>query len=189
MTELAASVRVGDLVFARIPALPFRRVAAATQTWTNHVGIVVDTEGREPAVAESKIPVSGVTTLSRFVRRSEGSRTAVLRLKDPLTASQQQAIAAAARKRYWIFYDAGFNLFSRRQFCSRFVREVVHEATGAMIGEVESFSTLFADNPQADIGFWRLWFFGRIPWARQTVTPVSLLQSPHLTPVFDGVVG
>jgi len=188
MSELAARLRVGDLVFTRIPVLPFRRVAAATRTWTNHVGIVIDTDGAEPAVAESKIPLSGTTTLSRFVQRSEGCRAAVLRLKEPLTASQQQAIAAAARKRARIFYDTGFNLFSRRQFCSRFVREVVHEATGAVIGEVESFSTLFAGNPQADIGFWRLWFFGRIPWARQTVTPASMMHSTNLTPVFDGVV-
>ena len=94
----------------------------------------------------------------------------------------------AARRRAAIFYDTGFNLFSRRQFCSRFVREVLHEATGTLVGEVESFSTLLARNPQADVGFWRLWFFGRIPWQRRTVTPASLLESPHLQPVFDGFV-
>ena len=187
-SELAARLAVGDVVFIRIPVLPFRRVAAATNTWTNHVGIVVDTSGAEPSVAESSFPLSGTTALSRFIGRSEGRRAAVARLRQPLSPEQRRAVAAAARKRSAIFYDTGFNLSSRRQFCSRFVREVLFEATGTLVGEVESFSTLFARNPQADLGFWRLWFFGRIPWARQTVTPVSLLHSPHLTNVFDGFV-
>ena len=186
--DLARRLQVGDVVFIRIPVLPFRRVAAATNSWTNHVGIVVEVSGKGPTVAESKFPLSGTTTLSRFVARSEGRRAAVLRLKEPLSLQQQQIVAMAARRRAAIFYDTGFNLFSRRQFCSRFVREVLHEATGTLVGEVESFSTLLARNPQADVGFWRLWFFGRIPWQRRTVTPASLLESPHLQPVFDGFV-
>jgi hypothetical protein len=68
------------------------------------------------------------------------------------------------------------------------VREVLHEATGTLVGEVESFSALLARNPATDVGFWRLWFFGRIPWERRTVTPASLLESPHLRAVFDGFV-
>jgi Permuted papain-like amidase enzyme, YaeF/YiiX, C92 family len=187
-SELAAQLCIGDVVFIRIPVLPFRRVAAATNTWTNHVGIVVDTSGPEPSIAESKFPLSRMTPLTRFIGRSDGRRAAVSRLRNPLTAGQQSAIAAAARRRSAILYDTGFNLLSGRQFCSRFVREVVHEATGTLIGEVETFATLLERNPDADLSFWRLWFFGRIPWARQTVTPVSLLRSPHLVPVFDGVV-
>ena len=185
---LAERLSVGDIVFIRIPVLPFRRVAAATNSWTNHVGIVVDASGAEPAIAESKFPFSGTTALSRFIGRSEGRRAAVARLREPLSPEQRRAVAVAARKRSAIFYDTGFNLFSGRQFCSRFVREVLYEATGMLVGEVETFSTLLSRNPHAGLGFWRLWFFGRIPWARQTVTPVSLLESPHLVTVFDGFV-
>lgn len=185
---LAERLRVGDVVFIHIPVLPFRRVAAATNSWTNHVGIVVEASGAEPAIAESKFPLSRTTALSRFIERSEGRRAAVARLREPLSPEQQRAVAQAARRRNAIFYDTGFDLFSRRQFCSRFVREVLHEATGALVGDVESFSTLLARNPHADLSFWRLWFFGRIPWARQTVTPASLLQSPQLMTVFDGFV-
>ena len=32
-----------------------------------------------------------------------------------------------------VFYDTGFNLESQRQFCSRFVREVIFEATGVVL--------------------------------------------------------
>src|SRR6185437_11009605 len=41
VSEVESALRVGDLVFTRIPWSPFRQVAEVTGTWTNHVGIVV----------------------------------------------------------------------------------------------------------------------------------------------------
>jgi Permuted papain-like amidase enzyme, YaeF/YiiX, C92 family len=184
---LAPSLRVGDVVFIRIDAKPFREVAQATRSWTNHVGVVVDTSGTEPLIAESKFPFSRTTLLSAFVARSEGGRVAVSRLHAPLSAEQERAIALAAEQRVGVFYDTGFNLHSPRQFCSRYVREVLAEATGIHVGEVETFETLFANNPQANLGFWRLWYFGRIPWSRETVTPESVRRSTALVAVFDGI--
>ena len=77
-------------------------------------------------------------------------------------------------------------MHSRRQFCSRFVHEVIQEAIGVQVGDIQSLAQLFGQNPQANVGFWRLWYFGNIPWARQTITPASMLSSPRLKPVFDG---
>ena len=184
---LAPSLKVGDVVFIRVAARPFREVAAATDSWTNHVGIVIDTAGDEPLIAESTFPLSRTTKLSKLAARSEGGRLAVARLKAPLTPEQQQQLAAAAERRTGIFYDTGFDLHSRRQFCSRYVREVIEEATGTRVGEVETFAALLTRRPQTDLGFWRVWYFGQIPWQRETVTPASLLRSPELVPVFDGV--
>ena len=189
LPSLASQLKVGDVVFIRVDSLPFIKVASATNSWTNHVGIVVDTSGAEPMVAESHIPVSGMTPLSRYVGRSEAGRVAVLRLSEPLTAAQQQTLANSARRRAGIYYDAGFNLHSNREFCSRYVREVVQDATGTGLGEVQTFATMLHQNPQADLGFWRAWYFGSIPWARETVTPASLLNDDRLRPVFDGFVG
>ncbi|MEO8059504.1 MAG: YebB family permuted papain-like enzyme [Burkholderiales bacterium] len=183
---LAPTLNVGDVVFIRVAARPFREVAAATDSWTNHVGIVTDTSGHEPLIAESTFPLSRTTRLSKFVARSDGGRVAVARLKTPLTAEQRQQIVGAAKRRSGIFYDTGFDLHSRRQFCSRYVREVIEEATGVHVGEVETFAALLTRRPQTDLGFWRLWYFGQIPWQRETVTPASLLRSPELVPVFDG---
>jgi len=39
--ELEDTLRAGDIVFTRISGTPFRQIADATGTWTNHVGIVV----------------------------------------------------------------------------------------------------------------------------------------------------
>ena len=183
---LGKTLAVGDLVFIRIGAYPFRKVADATGTWTNHVGIVLDASGPEPLIGESRFPYSGSTTLARFVARSVGGRVAVMRLPVPLTEAQRQAVVAAAARREHVFYDTGFDLHSRRQFCSRYVREVLQDGAGIEVGRVERFETLLAHSPNADVGFWRLWYFGSIPWTRETVTPASVLRTPGLTTVFDG---
>ena len=187
VTALAPGLQVGDVVFIRIPARPFREVADATGSWTNHVGIVTDVSGGEPQVAESRFPWSGSTTLSRFAARSDGGRLAVARLSPPPTPAEQARIQAAAAHREGVLYDTGFDLHSKRQFCSRFVREVLVEATGRAVGDVETFATLLARQPDAHLGFWRAWYFGRIPWQRETVTPASVLRSPELALVFDGI--
>ena len=182
---LAPTLKVGDVIFIRAKAKPFREVAAATDSWTNHVGVVVDIDGAEVMIGESTFPFSRTTTLSRFIARSENKRVAVSRLSFPLTPEQAQKVAKAAQLRSGIFYDTGFDLHSQRQFCSRYVREVLQEATGVTVGEIETFGSLLQRHPQADLGFWKIWYFGQIPWQRQTVTPASLLRSPQLTPIFD----
>lgn len=187
VARLARSLQVGDIVFTRVGAYPFRKVAEATGTWTNHVGIVLDVSGQEPVIGESRFPFSGSTTLSRFVARSAGGRVAVMRLPTPLTRAQQIAIVAAAAQREHVFYDTGFDASSHRQFCSRYVREVLQQGAGVEVGRVQTFRQLLADAPRADVGFWRVWYFGSIPWQRETVTPASVLHTPGLRTVFDGV--
>lgn len=186
--NLKDTLAVGDIVFVHIGALFFSKVARDTGSWTNHVGIVTDISGPEPIVCESTIPFSKRTKLSTFINRSKDRRVTVKRLPEPLTPIQQQAIRTAANKRLWRLYDGGFNLASRKQFCSRFVYEVLKEALGVELGKVQTLRELLDENPQADMRFWRAWYFGRIPWERKTVTPASQLNDPKLTVVFDGNV-
>ena len=134
LAMLGPTLKVGDVVFIHVAVLPFEEVAIATDSWTNHVGVVVDTSGPEPLVAESAFPLSRITPLSRFVRRSGAGRLAVTRLEEDLTDVQQEAIRLAAQRRLGVFYDTGFDLHSRRQFCSRFVREVLKEGAGTTVG-------------------------------------------------------
>lgn len=176
---------IGDVIFISVKAKPFREVAAATNSWTNHVGVVISIDGKEPLIGESTFPVSRTTTLSKFVARSEYERFAVARLTTALSLEQQQRLVNAALHRTGVLYDTGFDLYSRRQFCSRFVREVLMEATGVQVGEAQTFANLLRQQPMAKLGFWRVWYFGRIPWERVTVTPASLLQSAKLQMVFD----
>jgi hypothetical protein len=183
---LGRQLRVGDVVFIRIPIQPFTQVASTTSSWTNHVGIVIDVSGKEPLIAESRFPLSGQTTWTRFVKRSDRGRVAVSRLSVPLDQQQQIKLQHAVDERRHVFYDTGFDLHSGRQFCSRYVREVLQEAVGVELGEIEDFDTLLKRNPKANQRFWRVWYFGRIPWQRETVTPASLLRDSKMQPVFDG---
>lgn len=183
LPQLLEQLHRGDLVFIRVPTPLFMQVADATGTWTNHVGVVIDEAG---TIAESRFPLSGATSLRQFVRRSTRGRVAVRRLCRPLAPPERARIGAAARRRMGIVYDTGFNLHSRRQFCSRYAREVIAEATGEELGTIECLADLLRARPEAPLWFWQLWYFGRIPWDRQTVTPASLLHSPALKTVFDG---
>ncbi|WP_175714368.1 YebB family permuted papain-like enzyme [Burkholderia ambifaria] len=182
---LSAEPEIGDIVFIRVTVRPFLEVASATRSWTNHVGIVVGERGGEPLVAESTFPLSRVTTMSRFLARSDRGACVIARLKQPLDAAQRRRLVDAAMRRLGVVYDTGFNLASRRQFCSRFVREVVRDATRIVLGDVETFDALLRRNPDHPLGFWKIWYFGRIPWQRRTVTPASLLDSSELRVVAD----
>ncbi|WP_175866950.1 YebB family permuted papain-like enzyme [Burkholderia contaminans] len=182
---LPVEPEIGDIVFIRVTVRPFLEVASATRSWTNHVGIVIGERGGEPLIAESTFPLSRVTTMSRFLARSDRGACVIARLKQPLDAAQRRRLVEAAMCRIGVVYDTGFNLASHRQFCSRFVREVVRDATRIVLGDVETFDMLLRRNPDHPLGFWKIWYFGRIPWRRRTVTPASLLGSGALRVVAD----
>lgn len=186
LRELEGLLREGDIVFTRIAGAPFSQIADATRTWTNHVGIVVGFNRLGAVIAESRVPFSCRTLFAFFARRSAQGRVAVLRPNQQLSDENIRRLRGAVRRRLGRFYDTGFSLKSGRQFCSRFVREVLEESTGIVVGDVETFRDLLARNPDADLRLWRLWYFGRIPWERTTVTPASLYGSPCLSVVFDG---
>jgi hypothetical protein len=186
--ELEGTLRTGDIVFTRIRWTPFRQIADVTGTWTNHVGIVVGFDGVGAVVAESRLPLSRRTRFNNFVRRSARGRVAVLRLPRPLSGEEIERLQRATGCRLGRLYDTGFSLRSRRQFCSRFVREVLEESTGVVVGQVTTFRDLLDRKPGTDLRLWKAWYFGRIPWERATVTPQSLYASPSLKVVFDGTL-
>lgn len=188
LRELAATMRVGDLVFIRIRFPPFTAIASATDTWTNHVGIVVEFNSSGPIIAESRFPLSRRSPLTAYVRRSENGRVAVLRLPRRLTEEESERVRAAVHVRLGCLYDTGFNIDSRRQFCSKFVREVLKEACGESLGGIITLGALLAQRPETDLRLCKLWYFGKIPWTRRTVTPASLYFDPALQVAFDGTL-
>jgi hypothetical protein len=182
---IAKNLAVGDIVFIRIGGPLFARVAATTQSWTSHVGIIVDYQQGDWIVAESGIPFVRKTPLRKFLDRSEDEKFSIRRLRTPLTDSQRRALLAFADSQMGKLYSLGFNLESSDTFCSKFVHDDVYASTHQSIGEVETFDHLLHRNPDAPIMFWRVWFLGFIPWQRTTITPASELESPMLTPVAE----
>ena len=179
------ALQVGDVVFIRIPVGLFLKVAQASNSWSNHVGVVVGHDGTDWVVAESCVPRVRKGRFADFVARSDQGSFVVRRLHRALSDDEQDKLRAAADRRMGTLYHTGFALRSRRQFCSKFVHEVLAEACGEEVGEIETFATLLARNPQVSLRFWRVWYFGRIPWQRETITPDSLLRSPRLMTTAD----
>jgi hypothetical protein len=176
------SCKTGDIIFIRINNPLYRRVAMVTRSWTSHVGIVVE-EGGEILVAESTIPVSKKTPLAHFLQKSYAGQYAIKRLQQDLTTQQQERIRAEINQRLGIWYHIGFKYDSPRQFCSKFVYDVFYAALGIEIGRLETFRELLQPNVADQLWFWRLWFFGCIPWNRRTVTPASQFLSDALATV------
>jgi Permuted papain-like amidase enzyme, YaeF/YiiX, C92 family len=185
---VASKPAVGDIVFTRIGGPIFSRVAATTQSWTSHVGIIVDYRNGDWIVAESGIPTVRKTPLRRFLGRSEGQEFSIRRLKTEPTDTEKLAMRRFADSQMGKFYSLGFDLQSRKTFCSKFVHDAVFESTHQSIGEIESFGHLLHRNPDAPLLFWRTWFLGFIPWQRTTITPASELESPLLRIVIQNQV-
>lgn len=182
---VALELRPGDLVFVATPNYLYRHVARATGCPASHVGIVF-ADGRDGwVVAESAVPRSRFLPLGRFLAHSDGGWFAVRRLGNDLSEAQVKALRAACEVRMGRWYHLGFDYGSPRQFCSKFVYEVYREALGVEIGEIETFGALLRGNPRERLGFWKLWFFGRIPWSRRTVTPASQLRSPAMRTLYS----
>ena len=180
LQAMSASLRSGDIIFISVPYYLFRKVSETTQCPANHVGIVFRDPERGWIVAESAVPLSRYTPLAKFIARSRGGWCEIRRLKGGLTEEQARALQAECDARMGILYHTGFRYESNRQFCSKFVHDAYQSALGVEVGELEPFSHLLARNPQAGLGFWRGWYFGRIPWNRITVTPASQFESPLL---------
>lgn len=183
--NLPEKYEIGDIVFTCIGAALFGQIASASRCWSNHVGIIIGHDGTDYQVAESRIPLSTVTTLTRFIERSTGHRYAVRRLAGGLTAEQKQSIVKQIPSRLHKLYHTGFKYESSRQFCSKFVFDIYKEALCTEVGDVETFKQLLLSNPDAKLTFWKFWFLGSIPWDRKTVTPASLWHHNKLTLIYQ----
>ena len=179
---------VGDIVFTRIRGPIFTRVAVTTKSWTSHVGIIVDYQHGDWIVAESGIPCVRKTPLRKFLGRSDNQRFSIMRLRTEPNDDEKRAMLKFADSQVGKFYALGFDLQSRKTFCSKFVHDVVNESTHQSIGEIETFDHLLHSNPDTPLAFWRTWFFGFIPWQRTTITPASELVSPSLKIVIQNHV-
>ena len=182
---LESYLKPGDLLFTSIPNPLYRRIAEATGTKATHVGIAFYVEKCGWMVAESKVPFAKFTPLWKFVARSDGGWLVVRRVNGGLAPDQVEAILRECKVRVGKLYDLGFRFESARQYCSKFVYQAYDVALGIRIGSLETFADLLNLNPDTPQWFWRLWFFGSVPWSRLTITPASIIRSPALKTVWE----
>jgi len=178
-------IKPGDIIFLSIPNALYRRVAETTGSKASHVGIVFYDVINGWVVAESTIPCVKYTPLEEFfLSHTDNHWVAVRRLKTGLSSLQVQQLRMECDLRVGKLYHLGFCYNSPRQFCSKLVYDVYLVATGIKIGTLEPFSELLRRKQGTSLLFWRLWFFGAIPWSRTTVTPASQMESEMLETVF-----
>jgi hypothetical protein len=175
----------GDVLFTSIPNFLYRRVAKATGSVTSHVGIAFYDPDAGWLVAESAVPTVRYSRIADFISRSDKGWLVVRRMRGGLSSDQVTSLRHECDKRMGKLYHLGFHYSSSRQFCSKFVYETYLAALEVEVGTLESFRTLLNSLPDTPLLFWRLWFLGRIPWARLTVTPASQLISDKLETVWE----
>lgn len=178
-------LKEGDVVFIATANALYRRVARDTNSLASHVGILFADGNGGWEVAESTFPVAKYTPLNEFLDRSDNGWFCIRRLKDEIKAEQIVALRAQCDQRMGIPYHAGFNYESRKLFCSKLVYEVFRDVLGIEVGELETFRELLSKKQDPSLFFWRLWFFGFIPWQRLTVTPASQMISKRLLTVSE----
>lgn len=185
--EITEDLQVGDIVFIRVANFLYRRVAQATGSWTSHVGVIHSQKDGVWKVAESTVPFSRITTLEKFIKRSENGIVSIKRLPAQLTDAEKSRLQKAAEQRLGVLYHLGFDHDSKYMYCSKFVYKVYKQALNLEIGEIENFRSLINKQPDLPLTFWKLWFFGNIPWERNTLSPGSQYKSDLLLTVHDNL--
>jgi hypothetical protein len=174
----------GDVVFTSNHNYLFRRVERDTMTWTSHTGQVFKNDRNEWVIYESTWPKSKITPLCEFMQRSYEDRAEIKRLSSGLTTSQIRIMKMAATRQLGLSYDQGFDYDDKKtSFCSKFIFNN-YSAIGIDIGQLHTFQALLDENPDMDISFWKVWYLGRIPYTRTTITPGDLIRDNKFSTVF-----
>jgi len=183
--EVRAFVSEGDLVFVEIDNNLFTKVAQTQNHWASHVGVAMKHEG-EWVVAESTIPKSKMTPLCEFLGKGIDSTIGVRRPNTELTDDEIIGLHEAAEERMGVLYHTGFKLHSKRLFCSKFVDQIYSQAANRNVGSIQTFDELLKHTEYPEVvKFWRWWFFGFIPWNRETLTPATQYLDPNFETIYE----
>ena len=184
INDINIDLKPGDIIFISIPNFLYQQVEKGTGSRASHVGILFKDDHSNWVVAESRVPLSKYTPLSDYLRRTKDNWCCIRRPKMELLSEDVDALKEACNNRLGILYHLGFRYDSNRQFCSKFVYDAYKEAIGIEVGELDTMRNLFVKRPDTPLMFWRLWYFGFIPWGRRTVTPASQMESEALKTIY-----
>ncbi|MBY0316755.1 MAG: hypothetical protein K2Q26_14635 [Bdellovibrionales bacterium] len=180
--KVASYLKEGDIVFLDIDSFVFEAVAAATQTWTSHVGIAT-LVNNQWVMVESTLPTSRKTPLCDYLDKTQNDHFAVRRLKGGMSPADLSRLKSYLDTQMGILYDTGFDYNSTRLYCSKLVYQSFYFVLNKEIGSIKAFQKLLDENPQGDTSFWKWWFLGSVPWERLTVTPKDQLIDSDLETV------
>ncbi len=181
--DIDIELRDGDVIFISIPTFLYRQVEKGTASRASHVGILFR-DGDTWIVAESKVPLSVYTPLASFLERTKDDWCCIRRPNRRLNPGDIESLRSECDARMGKLYHFGFKYDSSRQFCSKFVYDSYRSALGIEVGELDTLRNLYKRRPNMSIVFWKLWYFGMIPWNRRTITPASQMETDVLETVY-----
>ena len=127
-TALAQDVQEGDLIFHTSLTSQSEAIQLATNSPFSHVGIVTIENG-QPMVYEAIRRVSA-TPLQEWIRRGEGGRYRLMRLKTALTEEQLSAMRIEGQEHRSKSYDLLFDWSDEKMYCSELVWKIYQEGAG-----------------------------------------------------------
>jgi hypothetical protein len=187
----------GDIVFQKTTTSASDAIMLASGTQYTHVGIVeIDGKGR-PRVIEAVGPVQEVS-LDAWIKKGNGGRITVKRIKG-LEEAQAKAAIASARRYMGRPYDHYFYETRDQIYCSELVYAAFKDGPGMMVGREEKVRDLNIDTAAAQkliAQRWRSHPLCRTKGAKtfddcyalildQTlVTPASIARDPQMEMVY-----
>ena len=183
-TALAQDVQEGDLIFHTSLSSQSEAIQLATNSPFSHVGIVTIENG-QPMVFEAIRRVSA-TPLEEWIRRGEGGRYRLMRLKTSLTEGQLSAMRTEGQEQRSKSYDLLFDWSDEKMYCSELVWKIYQEGAGIELAKPRPMEDYNLSSPRVRSVVEARWG-SAIKWQEPMVAPSDLAESPLLETVFDSM--
>jgi hypothetical protein len=137
-------LKAADIIFQTSGGSQSSAILAASRSPLTHVGMIMFAEDGSPQVIEAVEPVK-ITPLDRWIDRGVGNRILIKR-DNSISASQADAIIAAAKTHLGKPYDLFFLSGLDRLYCSELVDVGFTEGAGIKLGQHVTARQLDLDN-------------------------------------------
>lgn len=179
------SLRNGDIVFQTSKSDQSRAIQEATHSPYSHCGIVFFRDGK-PFVYEAAKGVEE-TPLARFLKKGEGGKCVVKRLKradSVLTPDALAKLKAAGKAFAGKPYDPFFGWADDRIYCSELVYKIYKNGLGLEIGTTAKLKDFDLTHPEVKRIMAKR-YGTAIPLEEPVVSPAAQFADTALTTVFD----
>lgn len=178
-----ASFRDGDIIFHTSRSAQSRAVRLATGSPYSHMGIL--RRGKKGFVVLEAVQPVKTTPLETWIRRGEGSRYVVRRLKNAeevLTPGVLKRMDAVGRGFLGKDYDLFFGWSDDRIYCSELVWKIYERGAGVRIGEPRPMGSFDLTHPEVR-GLMAKRYGGKLPLDEPMISPADMFDSDKLETV------
>lgn len=183
LVQAEEAYQSGDIIFQSLDALPNKAIELATHSKYSHVGVILDYEG-SLQVLEATQPVK-FTPLENFIKRGNGEKYAVLRLKTAhQTLTDETKAALIAKAESWVGknYDFVFSWNDEELYCSELVYKLYQDTLHLKLTQPKPLKSFDLSHPLVKEQL-RVKYGKNIPYNENMVSPEQIYESDLLEPV------